>query len=202
MNTTSTTNNSKLKKEAAKYGLYLGLISMALTVIVFYSAPQFLASPAFNFIRILITIAIGIYFILELRKSNGGYWSFGEALPALFITFFVSALTSTLLTFAFSKVESSYEETVRSVTLNAMTELGENLFPNNPEQADLFIEEGEKALEKQFNPTIGQFFLGQMITAIVAFVIALISALIFKRNRPVFVVPDEDEDQYSTANKE
>jgi hypothetical protein len=37
---------------------------------------------------------------------------------------------------------------------------------------------------------------------IVAFVIALIFALIFKRSRPVFVVPDEDEDEYSTANKE
>jgi heme/copper-type cytochrome/quinol oxidase subunit 4 len=202
MNTTSTTSNSNLKKEAAKYGLYLGLISMALTVIVFYSTPQLLASPSFGIISILITVGIAIYFALELRKNNGGYWSFGEALPALFITFFVSSLTSTLLLFAFNKVEPTYEETMRSVTLNAMTEMGEKFFPNNPEQVDLMIEEGEKALEKQFNPTIGQFFQGQLIGVIVAFVIALIFALIFKRNRPVFVVPDEDEDEYSTANKE
>jgi hypothetical protein len=200
METTTLPSSKKLKIEAAKYGLYLGLISTAITLIIFYASPALMGSPAFGFISIILTLGLSIYFILELRKRNGGYWAFGEALPNIFIVFFVSMFSSAILMLGFSKVEPTYEETMRSIMLNSMTELGERLSPNNPEVVDAMIEETEKGLDKQFNPTIGQFLQGQAITAITCFIFALIFALIFKRNRPVFVVPNEEED-YTTEYK-
>jgi len=196
--TTTHLTQKQLNTQAAINGVYLGLISVVITLIIFYVSPAIMGSPSFGIISMVVMLAISIYFILEMRKKNGGYWAFREALSAIFIFFFVTLLTSSLIMLGFGKVESTYENTMRDITLNSMTEMSETLFPNNPEAADAMILEAEKSLDKQYNPTIGQFLTSQGLMAIFCFIGALIFALIFKRNRPVFAIDPEEEAQRPT----
>lgn len=80
---------------------------------------------------------------------------------------------------------------MRDATLNATTQMMEAL-SSDQEVIDKAIEETEKSIEKQVNPSLADFIQGLAIATIFYFIGALIFAAIFKRERPLFAPVEDD----------
>lgn len=189
-------NAPAAKKIALINGLIWGVINIAILLLTYYAMPQLLANYAYGVVLMLIALGLAIYFVLDIRKKIGGYWSFRFALSNIFILFFSQYLLYTLFTVAFPKwIEPAYADHVREIRLNAVTEIAERFGGGNQEQIDLMIEEAEKAVEKELNPTMMDFLQALAISVIMYFIGALIFAAIFKRNRPVFAPISNEDDE-------
>ncbi|GGG88823.1 hypothetical protein GCM10007415_23630 [Parapedobacter pyrenivorans] len=184
---------TKVKRIAITNAFLWAVINIIIFLLVYYAAPTLMANPTFGFITIAIGIGLAIYFILDLRKKVGGYWSFREALGNIFLMFFVQVVVYTIFTTAFAKwIEPEYANMMRDATLNATTKMAET-FSSDQEVIDKMIEEAEKSIEKQVNPGFMDFVQGLAIAAIFYFIGALIFAAIFKRERPVFAPAEEEQ---------
>ncbi|MBK1439285.1 DUF4199 domain-containing protein [Parapedobacter sp. ISTM3] len=180
------------RKIAVNNALIWAAINVIIFLLVYYASPATLASPVFGFISIAVGIGLAVYFTLDLRKKIGGYWSFREALGNIFLMFFVQVVIYTLFTTAFAKwIEPDYANMMREASLNATTRMAE-AFSSDQEVIDKMIEEAEKSIEKQVNPSLVDLIQGLAIAAIVYFIGALIFAAIFKRNPPIFAQVDEE----------
>lgn len=193
-----TQNHETETVDAKKIALTNGLIWTAINIFIFlatyYAMPKLFGSFSFSIISFLISIGLAIYFILDIRKKIGGYWSFKEALSNIFIMFFVQYLLYTLFVLGYGKwIEPGYVEHMREISLNATVEVAERFGGGNQETIDQMIAEAEKRVEKSLNPGLTDFLQATGIAVILYFVGALIFAAIFKRQRPVFAaVSDED----------
>lgn len=183
------------KKIAFINGLVWTGINLFILLVTYYAMPQLLGNAAYGIVSMVISLGLAIYFTLDLRKKVGGYWSFKEALSNIFIMFFVQQLLYTALVLGFGKyVEPAYNDYMREVTLNASVQMAEAFGGGDSEMVDNMIAEAEASVEKSLNPSFMDFIQAQAIAVIVCFILALIFAAIFKRERPVFAQVVEDED--------
>ena len=73
------------KKIAFINGLIWAVINIFILLAVYYAMPNLLGNMAFAVVTFVISLGLAIYFVLDLRKKIGGYWSFREALSNIFI---------------------------------------------------------------------------------------------------------------------
>lgn len=177
--------SSNLKKEAIKNGLIWAVINIAIFLIVFYVKPDFMASFTWMLLQIAIGIGLAICFCFILRKATGGFWTFKNALSNIFLMFFIQAIVVFLFTLLFAKIEPAYVEKMKAITSQSASNMLEKI-GTDQELIDEKLAEYEIAMEKQFNPGIGDLILGIGTVAIMYFIAALIFAAIFKRDPPFF----------------
>ena len=185
--------SASAKKIAVINGFILAAISLIMFLLVYYTAPHLMGNMAYSGVQWLIGIGLAVYFTLDIRKKIGGYWSFREALSAIFVMFMIQVVVVYFFTLAFGKwIEPSYQDQMREITLNASAEMAEML-TDDQELIDKTIEETEEAIDKQFNPGIGDILWSLAISVILYFAGALIFAAIFKRERPIFINPADGQ---------
>ncbi len=183
------------KKDAITNALIWAVVNIVIFLLVYYASPTLLANPGFGIVLIAIGIGLAIYFTLDLRKKAGGYWTFRQALGSIFLMFFVQVVISTSFTTVFAKwIEPSYADMMRDASLNATTKMME-AFSSDQEVIDDAIEQAEKSIEKQVNPSLMDFIQGLAITTIFYFIGALVFAAIFKRNLPIFASYADDDNE-------
>lgn len=194
MSTTSDSNVSATSL-AVKYGLIWAAINIVIFLLVYYGMPQIMGTWKHSIIQFVVGIGLAIYFTLEIRKQIGGFWSFKEALKNIFILFIIPTIVVYFFSIIFGKwIEPDYPAKITEISLNATTEMMESM-TTDQEVIDETIAEMEKGLEKQFNPGIMDILQSIAISALIYFVGALIWAAIFKRDRPVFIAREpENED--------
>lgn len=179
------------KKIAVTNGFIMAAISVILFLLAYYAVPELMGNWAYSIVQMLIGLGIAVYFTLDIRKKIGGYWSFREALSAIFVMFIIQVVVVYFFTVAFGKwIEPSYADRMKEIVLNSTTEMIES-FSDDQELIDKTIEETEVALDKQFNPGPMDMVRNLAVSVIMYFIGALIFAAIFKRERPVFINPEE-----------
>lgn len=185
-----------LNKAASTNGLVVGIISFVIGIVVFYAAPSLLGSIGFGIASTLISLAIYIFFSLDLRKKIGGFWSFREALKGIFLMAFVAGLVYSTLNFVFYKfIEPSAFETVADYMEAGTTKTLERMGMDQ-DKIDEALTKQMEAIEEQYNPTISQFFKNLAVSVLVQFVMSLIFAAIFKKEAPIFASSlDEEKEQ-------
>jgi hypothetical protein len=185
--------DKQLKKQAAIKGVILGSILGVLGILSFY----FMTTMATSFVMIIggpfvlsiiIPIILGALFCVDLRKSVGGFWSFKQAVTGIFVMFFLSLVMSFLIRdMLFAKViEPNMVEKTQTAMVNAVTNMLEK---SSASQADIDkkIDEMEKQLNEQKNASIGKQIQSFAVSIIFVFVISLVFAIIFKKERPLYM---------------
>lgn len=189
------------KKIAATNGLIWAAINIVIFLLTYYSMPQLMGSMTYGIVVFLISIGLGVYFVLDLRKKIGGYWSFREALGNIFFLFLVQYLVYYLFSLGFPYLEPGYADMMRDIRLNSATEMAEMFGGDNQDQIDAMIEQVEVALELEMNPTFAHILQTIAISIIMYFIGALIFAAIFKRERPVFAPATPENDVKNPDNE-
>lgn len=195
---TSSTESTSAKSLAIKYGLIWTAVNIIIFLFVYYVVPQIMGTWKHSAIQIAVGIGAAVYFTLEIRKRIGGFWSFGEALKAIFILFIIPTIILYFFSIAFGKwIEPSYPQQITEIALNTTTELMESMI-DDQEVVDQAIAETELAMKAQFDPTIGDLVKAIASSVLVYFIGAMIWAAIFKKERPVFYnLQPEDEGEDS-----
>ncbi len=86
-----------LKSSSATYGLYLGLILAALTIIGYSVSLDLFTKWWFGIIFLLVVIIIGIMSSMKARKLLGGFISFKNAFTSYFIAILVGIVISSIV---------------------------------------------------------------------------------------------------------
>jgi len=184
------------KKQSITYGIYLGVIALVLGIITMYISKSTTSLVVLYGIsavlNLVVFIGVTVFFSINLRKGYGGYWSFSQALKSIFIMLAFATLISSVGSFLFTKyIEPTIQEEVMNNTSSLTIEMMENSGAND-DQIDEVIAKLDEAKASISNISFSQFFKGFGITLISYFVLALILAAIFKREKPVFLQGTRD----------
>jgi len=184
---------SEIKKKGFIKGLFLGVIVVMMHIASFYymtgtvdSHPLLVLPGSFVF-TIVIPLIVIILFILNIRKSIGGYWSFREAVTAIFIMLFT---TYVLLTIGrdvlFVKmVEPHMVQKIGAVMIESRTRK-DQLDGMTPAQIakDMVVTKSNFNIPANVN-TWDVIASNLPENIILTFILAVIFTAIFKKDRPV-----------------
>lgn len=194
--TDTTEFNSELRKQAAIKGVLLGAILGVLGILSFYAltggSTSFIVVIGVPFVvSFIIPLALAIAFSFDLRNTIGGYWNFKQAVTGIFVMFLLAFVTSYMLRdLLFAKViEPDMIGKTQTAMVNSVTTMLEK---SGASQADIDnkLEDMQQQLEAQKNASVGKQIQSVAISIIFVFVLSVIFAAMFKRERPVYMTDD------------
>ena len=192
-NTLPDESSTLAKPLAFKYGLIWAAINIVIFLLIYYGVPQLIGSWKQSLLQIITGVGLAIYFTLEIRKQIGGFWTYREAISAIFVLLITPSIILFFFSLAFGKwIEPKYNNIIAEATLNTTTELMEKI-TTDQELIDKTISDTELALEKQLNPSFIDIVKALGFSVLMYFIIALVWAAIFKRDRPIFLSRSEVE---------
>lgn len=178
------TNAVNLKTEALKNGAIWGVINIVIFLVVWYAMPSLMGNWGFGILQIIIGITLACFFVLDMRKKAGGYWTFGEALWNIFVMFLLSMAIMYVFSILFGKyIDPSYPVKMKEQIMENSEKMFQKFGMDEDKIAEAMQKQSEK-MDSQFNPTFSQAVIQFGISAIFYFIGALIFAAIFKRKNP------------------
>lgn len=202
----STFPTEEVKKEGIKYGIYLGIISLVISILSTYvlvnSSNFKTSSIATGAIALILVIALSAYFAVLIRKVAGGFWSFSEALKGIFIMLAISVIISTVGGALFNAVNPEPQQIVFDKTINNTIEMMEDMGVDD-DLIDKQVADLEQKRDGLREFSFMQTLKGLGVALIMYFILALILAAILKRERPVFLsMPPQNDDLSDSERKE
>ena len=182
MEETSTSEQPTLLKHAIKWGLIVAGISIALTIALYAIDYTVMVQLKFLAISLLIYLGATIYASIDYRKEVGGFLSYGKAFQHGFLVLAVSGLVATIFGFIlYNVIDTELPQKLTDAAVDNARAIMEQL--GAPE------DQIEPALEKARTDTADRFTpMGQVKgyfgILIFSAIMALISALIAKKNQP------------------
>ena len=184
MQTISILDLINLRKSAFINGLVFGTINVAILLFVFYCVPNVMTFYQFDLGMLLLNLSLGIYFCLAIRKKEGGYWTFNEALIGIFIVLMVaSIITFYFRNFFWEIFDRSYLEKIREIRISSNIKIIEGMKDWGLLNSDQLSKLKKDATIRLENQNSVNLFIGLISLACVRFLMALILAAILK-NRP------------------
>jgi len=164
-------------KAGMTYGVYLGLISIVFTLIIYVLG--IVGESYVSWISLAISIAFVCWVMINFRdKQNDGFMSYKQGVGLGFMTFLIGGIVSSIFTFILFKfIDPALVEQIVQKSL-------EEAIRKTPEvEANLDVV--EKWTRMFVNP-VAMAIMGVVSSAIGGIIISLILAAIFKKERPMF----------------
>jgi hypothetical protein len=183
-----------LNKAAANNGIIIGILSVIFGVVVYYVAPALFGAMWFGIANLVFFLVLYIFFTLDLRKKIGGYWSFRQALKGIFIMALVASIVSTVANYLFYKfIEPGGFAKISGFIEEGMTKSFEGMGLDT-DAADAEVAKVIDRMRGQFDPTPMELLQNLGIAILIAFIMSLIFAAIFKKEAPIFAPVEDDVD--------
>jgi hypothetical protein len=163
-----------------KWGLTLGGILAAFTVVIYSIDISLFVNTAVSLIPMIIVIAIGIMVAKEYKAQNKGFGSFGDLFNNLLVAFAIGALISLVIKYIlFSFIDPAAAEQIMELTIEKTADMMDSFGVEMPEDAlDKMAETNPYALKNIITSFVSVTF-GNII-------FALIIAAITKNEKPEF----------------
>ncbi len=171
------------ENESVKWGLYLGLASVALTLGCYIIDIALLAKWWLGLTILFATVAVMVLGALARRKQLGGYISFGESVVSMMTVVAIYAFISFVFSYVlYNFIDPSLPQTVKQVTLDETQKMFESMGVD-----EATMEQGLQNIEQQdFSQTIGKTLQGFGIALIVGLFFSLICSLFIKKEKSIF----------------
>jgi len=171
------TQEISVKKIALNYGLVLALLSIAVNVIA-YVTNNHLDRPWWvSVLGTIFLIAVIVYGLKAFKNENSGFLSIGEAIKVGLAISLIAGIIGVIYNFIFiTYIEPEFVNQMLDFTREEMIEQNPDM---TQEQMDMSI----GIVEKMMQPWI-MFAMGIIGSLFFGFIVALISGLIMKNNRP------------------
>ncbi|MGB0525605.1 MAG: DUF4199 domain-containing protein [Flammeovirgaceae bacterium] len=167
-----------------KYGVICAAASIVLSTILYVIGPEVFIDVG-GWLSLVI-IGLYVYFGLELRKENGGYFTFGQAFKSLFTMMIVSGVISTVYRWLlFNVFDTNLGANIKDIMMERLEAEYEKagMDPDAMEMALSFMDEWEFGMNMNginTGITIVSVVIGSLILA------AIIGAIIKKKNPQEF----------------
>ncbi len=193
---------SEINQLSMKNGLFIGLISVVLSFVIWVVDPlmMFTNTSVGLIIGIVVPIILLVMMGIDVRKKIGGYWTFGEAFKSLMIMCFFSLILTTLYSFILFKfIDPALPAKANAAILDS---LSAKLSKMGLEQSK--IDEVSKPFlngenEAKMQPTLVNMARNFAIGLISYAIMALIIAAIIKKQPPVAIMFDDELDTPTTT---
>lgn len=163
---------------AVKHGLIIGVISIVVTTITYLMGPDAFSGPL-SYAMIPITIGLYVYFGIQGRKENGGYFTFGEAFKYIFTMGVVSTILSMVYQYVlFGIIDPDFYVQVGEAALEKTVGVYEAMGMDQS-QIDTAMDQAREGLGYTIKNVLIGFGFSLVIGAIGA---AIIGAIIKKQN--------------------
>ncbi|OAB78202.1 DUF4199 domain-containing protein [Cochleicola gelatinilyticus] len=171
------TQTASTKKIGVNYGLILGLISVAFSVVIWVLGMSAERPWWTSALSVAIMVALIVYGLKAFKAANAGFMSLGEALKTGLTISLISGLIGALFMYLFvTVIEPDFIGQILEQTERQMYE-------QNPNITDEQAEMGLKMTEKFTTPWMMSLF-GLIGTLFFGFIISLIAGLAMKNNKP------------------
>lgn len=172
-------NSSSLTPKATilQYGTLLGGISVVFGLMIYFLDMHYTQENTVSYVSIAITVGVIALAQYNFRKENEGYLSLGEGLKIGVGIALISGIIGSLYQVVLVTVIDP--ETIAKMLEIASDKIMDSYPEMQQEQLDQTI-----AMQKKFMTPGMMFAFGIIGTLFIGFVVALISGLILKRNRP------------------
>lgn len=172
-----------MNNESVKWGVILGGVSVASTLILYIINAELLASTSIMFGIMAISIGLMVYAGIVLRRANGGYISFGEIFMGLMIVTVVSTVISILFQYVlYNVIDPGLVDTLNNAVIKNTTDMMAKF--GAPEDAiDQTVEQLKADLP--IKNSVGAFAKNFLTAVISSGVVSLIISAILKKNQPV-----------------
>ncbi len=171
------TPKASVKKVALSYGLYLGLASIALSVITYVMGVHLERPWWASVLGILIMILFVVYGIKAFKKDNGGFLSLGEAIKVGLAISLIAGILGVVYNYIFMNF-------IEPDTINQMLEMTrEQMLEQNPDMPEEQMEMAMGITEKMMSPVI-MAAMGIIFSLFLGFIISLITGAVIKQKRP------------------
>ncbi|MGB2245003.1 MAG: DUF4199 domain-containing protein [Flavobacteriaceae bacterium] len=172
-------NPSSLTPKATilQYGTLLGGISVVFGLMIYFLDMHYTQENTVSYVSIAITVGVIALAQYNFRKENEGYLSLGEGLKIGVGIALISGIIGSLYQVVLVTVIDP--ETIAKMLEIASDKIMDSYPEMQQEQLDQTI-----AMQKKFMTPGMMFAFGIIGTLFIGFVVALISGLILKRNRP------------------
>ncbi|UII32400.1 DUF4199 domain-containing protein [Fulvivirga ulvae] len=112
-----------VKQVATKYGLILGVISIALLLITVFAG--LIGNQAMQYVGYIPTIILIIYAHKEFKAQGDGFMSYGQGLGIGTLTVLIGTIISTVFFYVYVKfIDASFMEIIKDKQLEGMQEQG------------------------------------------------------------------------------
>lgn len=170
-----------LKSSSLNYGLYLGLILSALTVVGYAVSLDLFTKWWFGILMMLLVIIFGIMSSMKARSLMGGFINFKNAFTAYFIAILVGILISSVVSIIiFNVVDPDAALTLQDKIIEMQVEMMERF--GTPQSA---IDQAVNDMEANGNMySIGNILKSIAFQLVGFSIVGLIVSLVVKRNDP------------------
>ncbi len=160
---------------AAKYGLFLGLFMIVVTVIFYVINIELLAKWWLGIILFLVIIGVGIASSIKARKLLNGFISFKGAFSSYFTTVVVAVLLSSIFSIIlFNVIDPEASDIIKERIIETSTQMMEN-FGAPQTEIDKAVaqmqEQNQFSVVSQLKSLAWQFLFYAIIGLIVALAI-------------------------------
>lgn len=177
---------TSLFQHALKWGLIVGGISIALSIVSYAIDYSLLANWKFGIFVFCMLIGLAIYAGIGYRNEIGGFLPYGKAFQHGFILMAVSGLISTLFTvILYTVIDPELPAKLTDVAMENAQKMMES-FGMPADQMDQALEDARKRTENQFS--ISGLAMGYGIGLIIYAVLAAITSIFVKKNPPDEVI--------------
>ena len=169
-----------LRKNAATYGLFLGLFIIVTTTLVYALDISLFTASWYGLLSMTVIVVFGAYAAIKAKKNQGGFLTFKETFTSFLVAVLVGLSISTLFSvLLFNVIDPEAKQIITDNVIKMTTEMM-GKFGTKPADINAIIKEMQKT--DSFG-VVGQL-KGFVFNIIIYSVIGLITALIIRRERP------------------
>ncbi|MEM1257905.1 MAG: DUF4199 domain-containing protein [Bacteroidota bacterium] len=169
-------NPPKTGKYALNYGLILGALSVAFSIMLFIQDAHTTRSPANQIISIVLMAGVILWGIYSFRKDNGGYLKLGEALKLGAGIALISGIVAIVYTLVLVNVLDP-EFPTKIAELQRITDQESGVM-------------SAEQIQQRYDGTINYFWFTYpfilIFSIIVGLILGLVGGLIFKKAKPSY----------------
>jgi hypothetical protein len=166
------------KSIATNYGLYLGGLLGAITVLGYAAYLELFTQWWFTLFIFITVIIFGVISVSSSKKAQNGVISFKECFTSWLITVALGVGISALITFMiFGIIDPEAAETLKQSAIEASI----NMMEGFGTSADVIAEAVDK-MEQQDNFSIATTLMNTAVYIVILSVVGLIVSLIMKRS--------------------
>jgi DNA-binding transcriptional regulator of glucitol operon len=170
-------NQPKTGKYALNFGLLLGGISVIFTFILYTMDMHYQGGISVLIVSLVLSLAAIILGLIQFRKANNGFMSFGQALKIGVGICLIGGIVSILFNQILVNVIDP--ETMSKAMEYARVQLQETTNMTS-DQIDSQLE-----MQQKFSTPVMQTAFGLLFSLFFGFVLTLIPALVLKKSQPV-----------------
>lgn len=170
-----------LKSSSLNYGMYLGLILAALTVVGYAISLDLFTKWWFGILMMILVIIFGIISSMKARKLMGGFINFKNAFTAYFIAILVGIVISSVVSIIiFNVIDPDAAIILQDKIIEMQVEMMQNF--GTPQDA---IDKAVNDMQANGNMySIGNILKSIAYQLIGFSIVGLIVALVVKKNDP------------------